>query len=120
MGVLKRYVASFDYARHEMWLDKAGGYADPDRYDRSGSWLGLGDGGALTVLDVVDGGPASMAGLRRGDTVVAIDGITATPDSLFALRERLKRPDLATAVFDIMRDGRAETLRSELRDLIAP
>jgi predicted metalloprotease with PDZ domain len=42
----------------------------------------------LKVTHVFRGGPAGRAGLAAGDTLVAIDGVKATPDLLAALLER--------------------------------
>jgi predicted metalloprotease with PDZ domain len=42
----------------------------------------------LKLTHVFRGGPASRAGLSAGDTLVAIDGVKATPDMLAALLER--------------------------------
>ena len=53
----------------------------------SGAFLGVqvlqGAGGGAEIADVIVGSPAATAGLRAGDTVVAVDGVAVTtPDEL--------------------------------------
>jgi predicted metalloprotease with PDZ domain len=50
--------------------------------------LGARIGADLKLTHVFRGGPAGRAGLSAGDTLVAIDGVRATPDMLAALLER--------------------------------
>ena len=119
MGVLKRFVVSFDYERGKMWLTKNSGSRAADRYDRSGAWLGLLENGHLIVMDVAEGGPAARAGLRPGDTVLAVGGSPADADHLFQIRDYLKLPGVARADFRIARAGMAPMMIPvDLRDLI--
>jgi len=120
MGILKRFVVSFDYAHNAMWLTKTADFDAPDLYDRLGAWLALGNGGDLTVIDVVDHGPAAEAGLRRGDDVTAIDGVQASWNAIFQLRTLLKQPDKTQVTVSVVRDGKPMALPVTLRDLISP
>jgi membrane-associated protease RseP (regulator of RpoE activity) len=89
-GILKRYVVTFDYAHHVMYLKPAEHIdADTGQFDRTGLWLNLADGG-VEIKDVTSGSPAAEAGLRAGDIVIAIDGTPVKTDSLSNLRRRLK------------------------------
>jgi hypothetical protein len=120
MGILRRFVVSFDYAHNAMWLTKTADFDVPDLYDRFGAWLALGHGGDLTVIDVVDHGPAAEAGLRRGDDVTAIDGIQASWNAIFQLRALLKQPDKTQVTVSVVRDGKPMALTAALHDLISP
>ena len=120
MGILKRFVVSFDYANKAMWLTKSADFAKPDLYDRFGAWLALGHGGDLTVIDVVERGPAADAGLRRGDDITAIDGTPADWDAIFQLRALLKQPDKAQATVSVLRNGKPLSVTVGLRDQISP
>lgn len=78
--------------------------------------LGLeGKGGAL-----VDGleakGPASAAGLRVGDVIVAVDGKTIARSSDLP-REIAKHEPGATVKLSVVRDGSAQTLVATLAEL---
>ncbi len=120
MGILRRFVVSFDYAHKALWLTKAADFDKPDLYDRAGAWLALTDGGGLTVLDIVDNGPAAQAGLKPGDRVTAVDDIPANWDSLFQLRALLRQPDKAAVTVSVLRGGKPMTLPVAPRDLISP
>jgi predicted aspartyl protease len=120
MGILKRFVVSFDYPHHRMWLLRSLDFGQADRYDRSGAWLGLGGADYLTVMDLVEGGPAASAGVRVGDHVVALDKMAASASSLFLVREFLRRPDIGAATFHVARDGAPMQFVLRLRDFIAP
>jgi len=50
-------------------------------------WLNLADG-AFEVIDVVAGGPAAAAGLKVGDSILAVDG--RTPEKLSLPEARLR------------------------------
>jgi carboxyl-terminal processing protease len=70
---------------HSRYLDKS----DLDDLDRihSGEYVGIGvevdmQNGQILIRDVVENGPADKAGLRVGDSIVAIDGAP-----LFGLRD---------------------------------
>jgi S1-C subfamily serine protease len=120
MGILKRFIVSFDDPHHKMWLEKNTGYAAADRYDRSGAWLGLDESDHLIALSVVEGGPAGTAGLKTGDIITAIGTIAARPETLFGIRTLLTRPNVGQVEFHIARDGVPMTIAVTLRDQIAP
>jgi len=89
-GLLKRYVATFDYSGRTLYL-KSTQSLDPDvgAFDRVGMWLNLGEGG-MAVMDLAAGGPAEKAGLKVGDVVIAIDGAAVSTRSLSDVRRSLK------------------------------
>ena len=73
--VLRRFRVVLDYARERLLLVRGRHFADELPDDRSGLTLRLADNGdRLRVEDVQSGSPASRAGVRAGDHVVAIDG----------------------------------------------
>lgn len=71
-----------------------------------GILFGWDDGGTATVRDVIPRSPADQAGVRRGDTVVRLNGRAATEDAVDDLREHLDRGD--TVRLTLRRDGREE------------
>jgi C-terminal processing protease CtpA/Prc len=89
-GLLKRYVATFDYSGRTLYLKPAQSL-DPDvgAFDRVGMWINLGEGG-MAVVDLAAGGPAEQAGLKVGDVMIAIDGATVSTRSLSDVRRSLK------------------------------
>ncbi len=70
----------------------------------------LEDGDALIVADVRVGGPADTVGIRAGDELLALNGVTlTTPDDLFQETSRLKTGRAAT--LRIFRDETARDLK---------
>lgn len=70
---------------------------------RSRGWLGLqldqGEDGALTITKVYSGSPASKAGFREGDVLLALNGVTLgeeNKEKLYALKKNLKPGDSVT------------------------
>ncbi|WP_338768903.1 S41 family peptidase [Massilia sp. METH4] len=80
---IRGMMASLD--PHSRYLDKSD-LEDLERIN-SGKYVGIGVGvdmqnGQILIRDVFEGGPADKAGIRRGDSIVAIDG-----SPLFGLRD---------------------------------
>jgi predicted aspartyl protease len=118
-GALKRFIVTFDYQGRTMYL-KPGSRLDPDtgRFDRTGMWLNLAEGGLL-IMDVAKGSPAEMAGLASGDVVTGIGGRPVLKRSLSDVRSSLKTAAVGEPLrIDYMRDGRAAVANLIPRRLI--
>lgn len=113
-GVLRRFSLVFDYPREELFLESNAAVGEPDTHDRAGLWIERGDKG-FELIEVVAGGPGAQAGLRKGDVVVAVDGVPAAEVKLAALRERLRAAP-GTRVQMKLADGRERSVT--LKDLI--
>lgn len=71
--------------------------------------LGMRRPRGVLVADLVRGGPADQAGLRRGDVVVSIDGVQIEDPDAFAYRYATKGIGGTTSV-RVIRDGRRRDL----------
>jgi hypothetical protein len=120
MGVLKRFVCSFDDGRHRLWLSRSPNFAAADRYDRSGMWVGLDPDGHMILMDVAKDGPAARAGLRPGDRILEWNGEPGDAPHLFPLRELLKDPGVAAAEILVRRADAPLRRKLLLTDLIPP
>lgn len=117
-GVLRRFDITFDYGRQRLYFQPNANFDRPDTYDRAGLWLNRTDAG-FQVMDVVAGGPAAEAGLKAGDTIVAIDGQAARELILPDLRTRLKESSPGTQVRMTVRSGEgSREVTVVLRDLV--
>lgn len=117
-GVLKRFRATFDYARKHLYLTPGANYAVPDPADRSGLWLSL-DAAGFKVMSVVAGSPAAESGLRVDDIVTAVDGKPASQLFLVELRERLKTAPPGTQMrLTVKAAANTRDVTITLRDLI--
>lgn len=117
-GVLKRFDVTFDYGGKRLIFEANADFSRPDSYDRTGMWLNR-EGGGLQVRDVVAGGPADEAGLKIGDTIVAIDGRGVGEVLLPDVRARFRESPPATAVRLTVKIGSGtREVTVVLRDLV--
>jgi hypothetical protein len=119
-GLLKRYVATFDYSSRTLYLKPTlSSDQDVGAFDRVGMWINLGEAG-MTVMDLAAHGPAEEAGLKVGDVVVAIDGTAVLTRSLSDVRNSLKIAPVGRALTVTYSHGGASfTTQVVPRDLIA-
>jgi hypothetical protein len=117
-GVLKRFNIVFDYGRKRMIFEKNANYAKADAFDRAGMWMNEGEGG-FEVMDVFAGSPAAQAGIRVGDTIVAVDGRPVASVTLPGLRQRFRTDPPGTKVtLEVRTAGTEREVSLTLRDLV--
>lgn len=117
-GVLRRFDLTLDYGRQRLFFQPNARFARPDAYDRAGVWLNRAEDG-FQVKDVVAGGPAAEAGLKAGDTIVAVDGQSVKEMLLPELRNRFKESAPGTRVRLTVKSGEASReVTVVLRDLV--
>ncbi len=81
-------------------LDPHSQYLDADEYrdiriSTTGSYTGIGievseKGGVITVITPMAGSPAARSGIRSGDQIVAVDGVTIEEDNLHETIGRMR------------------------------
>lgn len=118
-GLLKGFVATFDYTRLTLYLDELA-KPDPDfgAYDRGGLWINLGAAG-FDVVSVVENGPAQQAGLQKGDVITAIGGRSVAALSLPDARRELRiAPAGKPMRVEYVREGKTGSVEMTPRDLL--
>jgi hypothetical protein len=95
--VLKQFTFICDYRRNQLIFEKNRNFGTRDSYDRAGIWLSQ-KGDAFEVFDVIAGGPADVAGLQVGDTVLAVVGIDSNRLALTDVRNHWKTAAPGTVV----------------------
>ena len=88
---------------------------DQDFVDREGKELGIDQLGGAYVGAVVEGGAASEAGVRKGDLVLAIDGVKITDPSTLQEQIAKHRPN-DQVTLTIKRDGKVKQIDVVLRN----
>lgn len=117
-GVLRRFTVTFDYSRQTIWLAPNEAFAAPDNYDRAGLWINRAEDG-FEVEDVVAHGPAAEAGVRVGDTILAIDGKSPADLSLAEVRTRFRDSAPGTPVrLTVRSGGEVREVAVVLRELV--
>ena len=116
-GVLKRFIVTFDYANHVMYLKPLPkSVADLDTYDRAGMWINAAKGG-MAVMDVTANGPAEQAGIETGDVITQVNGKPAASIPVYELRRMLREESPGTVMhFVIRRGGETRQIAVTLRD----
>ena len=117
-GVLKRFTVTFDYGKKLIYFKKNRDYEKRGNWDRSGLWMNL-EGDVFVVKDVVLDSPADRAGIKVGDTIIAIDGKKVKNLSLSETREKFRNSKPGTKVrLELKTETGARRVTIELREMI--
>ena len=117
--VLSQFDVTFDYQRNRMILERNRDYGRRDSYDRAGLWMGQESNDRFVAVDVISGGPADEAGVRPGDSILAIDGRSAVNLVLPDVRESMRRRSPGEKIALLLESrGQQRTVIVTLRDLV--
>ena len=116
--ILEKFKAILDYKNNRVILEANARFDEPTDYNRSGLILvSVGENyQTFRINAVADDSPASEAGLRVGDTLIAIDGQQVSGLSLSELRFKLQRAKACELLVE--RNGARLKISLKLRDLI--
>ncbi len=105
-------------------LDPHSQFLNADEYDEiristTGNYSGVGlevnlRDGKVLVVTPIEGTPADKAGMRSGDVIVSIDGITVSRDNVSDAVMRLRGPAGTTVSITVSRAGEAQPLNFAL------
>jgi len=116
-GILKRFKVIFDYAHHQMILEKNENFDLPDKYNLSGLIL-IEEEGKIKVYQVIKNSPAEKDKIKVGDQILTIDNSPATDYSLQQIRELLNQKDGAKIYLEIGSAGKNKKVKLTLKELI--
>ena len=116
--ILEKFKIILDYKNNRVILEPNARFDDPIDYNRSGLVLeSVGENyQTFKIKAVAEDSPASDAGLRVGDTLIAIDGQQVSELSLSELRFKVQRAKARELLVE--RDGARLKVPLKLRDLI--
>ena len=105
-----------DLDPHSQYLD-ASEYRDI-RISTTGSYTGIGVeisdvDGAITIISPIAGSPAARSGLRSGDEIIAVDGISVEPGKLGDTLARMRGRQGSRITITVARNG--ESIDHEMR-----
>jgi carboxyl-terminal processing protease len=117
-GALSGMLAALD--AHSRYLDKDA-MRDVGR-ENSGEYVGIGievegDRNQLRVVSATEGSPAERAGIRSGDTIVAVDGAPVAGMANDDVARRMHGAPGTVVAIGIARRNKVETLRITRADL---
>ncbi len=118
-GILKNFKVIFDYRNRQMILEKSESFNEQEEWDMSGLFLYT-SGENLDqfyVYDVLTDSPADEAGIRKGDRIESIDGITA---ETYSMDEIWKMFRIENRVYSIglLRQGKKINVNVKMRKMI--
>jgi len=118
-SLLKRFRVGVDYANQIMWLDPIPDYQDdrPFEYCHVGLQFERRDG-AVMVTGVVEGSPAAGAGIRPGDELLELDGVSCRGVDLADLTRRMEGEPGKPVTLVIRRGDEERTVRLVRRRLL--
>ncbi|HEX3847541.1 MAG TPA: S41 family peptidase [Steroidobacteraceae bacterium] len=106
-------------------LDPYSAFLDGDEYDEvkissSGEYSGVGievsmEDDEVVVVSPLEGSPASLAGIRSGDIIAAIDGVPVNTTTLADTIGRMRGKEGTTVKIGILREGSTEPLQFTLK-----
>ncbi|HET7269226.1 MAG TPA: aspartyl protease family protein [Oleiagrimonas sp.] len=111
-GIASRFTLTLDYASRRMRLTPNADFDQPFVHDRPSLGLALNrvSHEHFQVIAIKKSSPAESAGLRRGDTVVALDGIAVNEIGLNELKARLGSAARHGLDVTVLRNHRRDTL----------
>lgn len=89
-GMLRRFTATFDYPHQMLYLEPNPNFLAPDVYDRSGLRMRRDVDGSALIVFVMPGSGAELAGIMKGDRILAVDGAGIHSLPLPSLRKLFK------------------------------
>lgn len=118
--ILQRFTIVIDYPHDKLYLDARKRYNRKFKSDRSG--ISMVAGGKYlnqyTVQYIVEASPAYEAGIRRGDRILSINGISTKLRSLAGMTKLFQSSKNKRIRLKIRRDEKKQKVCFRLRDLL--
>ncbi|HZW96087.1 MAG TPA: aspartyl protease family protein [Candidatus Eremiobacteraceae bacterium] len=116
--VLSQFDLTVDYSHDRLIFEKNKHYGRRDSYDRAGMWMGE-DGEHFAVVDVIAGGPADEAGIKQGESILAIDGVSIDKLVLPEVRDKIRHGPIGKRITLLLEsNGKRRTAVVTLRDIV--
>ncbi len=118
-GMLRRFVATFDFPHHQLILEPNVHFGETDQEDKSGLGIVAKGPGLKTfeIVQVLSGSPGAEAGIQKGDVIAGIDEDAAADLSLSAVRNWFRQVGHRYKL-ELEREGKTLEVALQMRRLI--
>jgi membrane-associated protease RseP (regulator of RpoE activity) len=116
-GILGRFNVALDLGGSRMYVTPNSRFKDPFEWDMSGLVFDMGEGGRVTVAQVLAGSPAAEAKIAPGAELVAVDGAPVEPREMLKQRQRFRQPGREVSL-TLRENGQDRVVKLRLRRLV--
>jgi len=116
--ILRQFVITFDYSRHELWFERSAVFGTPTMQWKTGFQAVKADTPGFRVVTVFPNSPAAAAGIRVGDVIIEVDGLPAESIGQAEFTDLMRRPDGTLVSLSIVRDGTTWPVALILKELL--
>ena len=113
-GILSRSNPTIDYVGRRLVVEANEHFADPFEWEMAGLSCAWQPDGSMRIMNVMSNSPADRAGLRTGDNLRAIDGVTLESIGQDGVRTMLTTDGVERS-FEVIRSGQSITKRIRLQ-----
>ncbi len=111
MTVWRAFRFAFDYRSERLYLSPRPHYLPPKPAAATAGMIAVKlTPRAFSVIQVMPGGPAAKAGLKKGDRIVALDGVGANDLASLYLMKQVEKDKVGTVLRLTLADGRTLNL----------
>jgi len=116
---MRRFRLVIDYPHQVLWLESVPHTYDERPYEYTHVGIQLERRGtALSVVGIASGSPAALAGIKRADEIVAIDGTSVAKLNVLEASRRLEGRSGTAVVLRVLRGEVERTVRLKRRRLL--
>jgi hypothetical protein len=116
-GILGRFNVALDFGGERMFIVPNARFREPFEWDMTGLVFDMGEGGRVTVAQVLERSPAADAGIQPGAELVAVDGAPVEPRVMLQQRQRFRQAGKEIAL-TLRENGRERVVKLKLRRLV--
>jgi hypothetical protein len=116
--ILRQSAITFDFLRREVWFEHSGAFGTRTGQGSPGFQAIRAEGGGFSVMTVVPDTAAAAAGIRVGDLIMEVEGLSTVSMSLSEFAGLMRRPAGTSVQLNTLRNGIARPVTLTLKDVL--
>ncbi len=121
-GILSRFTVVYDFPNEAIYFRKNGNFREPFHYNVSGLTVRITGNGLnldeFEIVEVREGSASDLAGLKKGDKIVSMNGLTTSGLKLGDIVNRLSQKPGKKVKLEVMRGSKRLSASLVLSDQI--